>query len=294
MVDRRNQDGHRYVASHPGIYPDLKFGLYCVGVLTIFVWRIVAKSFCHFVLPPTFRFLSHTFTLPHRRFYTPATDYTSVPPGKGLRPIPSVIDLPSMVEYEVDCMAAASSTAPRRRAGLQIKNRSRGGGGGRQEMDEKVVARNEKGASANAKGRGEMEEPSGKDVKHYDADGECSFVEILMFGGGQAESAFSGLGSYPPCSTWWLFSFSSAVTAEREGGVQGGGGDASRISHTQILWPPPLFNGVSQWDFCSLGLMVGSKRVSRGVLEFVVSYPSNATVVGPTISPSSVFVGNGC
>ena len=225
MVDRRNQDGHRYVASHPGIYPDLKFGLYCVGVLTIFVWRIVAKSFCHFILPPTFRFLSHTFTLPHRRFYTPATDYTSVPPEKGLRPIPSVIDLPSMVEYEVDSMAAASSTAPRRREGLQIKNRGRGGGGGggRQEMDEKVVARNEKGASANVKGRGEMEEPSGKDVKHYDADGECSFVENLMFGGGSAEFAFSGLGCCPPCSPWQLFSFSSAVTASREHGVQGGG-----------------------------------------------------------------------
>ncbi|KAM5541821.1 hypothetical protein V8D89_004550 [Ganoderma adspersum] len=135
-----------------------------IGVLTIFVWRIVAKSFCHFVLPPTFRFLSHTFTLPHRRFYTPATDYTSVPPEKGLRPIPSVIDLPSMVEYEVDGVAA-SSTAPRRREGPQIKNRR----GGRQEMDEKVVALNEKGASS-AKGQGEMEEPSGKDVKHYDAD----------------------------------------------------------------------------------------------------------------------------
>ncbi|KAI1789463.1 PAP2 superfamily-domain-containing protein [Ganoderma leucocontextum] len=134
-----------------------------IGVLTIFVWRIVAKSFCHFVLPPTFRFLSHLFTLPHRRFYTPATDYTSVPPEKGLRPIPSVIDLPRMVEYEVNGVAA-SSTA-RRDGPRIIKNRK----GGRQEMDEKVVAFSEKGASA--KGRGEMEEdPSGKGVKHYDAD----------------------------------------------------------------------------------------------------------------------------
>ena len=138
------------------------------------MWRIVAKSFCHFVLPPTFRFLSHLFTLPHRRFYTPATDYTSVPPEKGLRPIPSVIDLPRMVEYEVDggAGAAASSTARRELEGRpQIKNRR--GAGGRQEMDEKVVAMSEKGASA-ARGRMEMEaEPSGKDVKHYDADGEC-------------------------------------------------------------------------------------------------------------------------
>ncbi|EJF56556.1 hypothetical protein DICSQDRAFT_71301 [Dichomitus squalens LYAD-421 SS1] len=139
-----------------------------IGVLTIFVWRIVAKSFCHFVLPPTFRFLSHLFTLPHRRFYTPATDYTSVPPEKGLRPIPSVIDLPRMVEYEVDGVGAsdaAASTA--RRSYSAIKNRK----GGRVEMDEKVVAMNEK----SAKGRPGLsveldEETGGKDVKHYDAD----------------------------------------------------------------------------------------------------------------------------
>ncbi|PIL27863.1 hypothetical protein GSI_11019 [Ganoderma sinense ZZ0214-1] len=144
-----------------------------IGVLTIFVWRIVAKSFCHFVLPPTFRFLSHLFTLPHRRFYTPATDYTSVPPEKGLRPIPSVIDLPSMVEYEVDGRAA-SSTVRREGQQAQIKNRRGVTGTGRhwQEMDEKVVALSERGADAKERhGMGmEMEELRGKDVKHYDAD----------------------------------------------------------------------------------------------------------------------------
>ena len=169
----------------PSLLPHLDSGVLthiALGVLTIFVWRIVAKSFCHFVLPPTFRFLSHTFTLPHRRFYTPATPYTSVPPEKGLRPIPSVIDLPRMVEYEVDGGAAASSTARRELEGRpQIKNR-RGGAsaGGRQEMDERVVAMSEKGVSA-ARGRVEMEgEQGGKDVKHYDADGECvrSFLVI--------------------------------------------------------------------------------------------------------------------
>ena len=55
-----------------------------------------------------FRFLSQAIHLPHRIFYTPATEYKSVPSeffhsstedrgaGKfGLHPIPSVIDLPS-------------------------------------------------------------------------------------------------------------------------------------------------------------------------------------------------------
>ncbi|KZT66652.1 hypothetical protein DAEQUDRAFT_730063 [Daedalea quercina L-15889] len=76
------------------------------GILIIFVWRILAKSILHFVLPPLFRLLAHAFTLPHRRFYTPATDYTSVPPEKGLYPIPSVIDLPSMMEMEMDTGAS--------------------------------------------------------------------------------------------------------------------------------------------------------------------------------------------
>ncbi|RPD55565.1 hypothetical protein L226DRAFT_511641 [Lentinus tigrinus ALCF2SS1-7] len=106
-----------------------------IGVLTIFVWRIVAKSFCHFILPPTFRFLSHLFTLPHRRFYTPATDYTSVPPEKGLRLIPSVIDLPRMVELEIDGVGVASSA---RRNGTYGAIKQRGTGrAARQEVSEK-------------------------------------------------------------------------------------------------------------------------------------------------------------
>lgn len=60
----------------------------------------------HIILPPIFRLLAQGFTLPHRRFYTPATDYKSVPSefGSGgvLRPIPSVIDLPGELEVEVD------------------------------------------------------------------------------------------------------------------------------------------------------------------------------------------------
>ena len=141
------------------------------GILTIFVWRISAKSFCHFVLPPIFRFLSHLFTLPHRRFYTPATDYVSVPPEKGLRPIPSVIDLPRMVEYEVDGVgvSAAASTA-RRRNGQQYGAIKQRAGRGRQEVSEKS-ARGERDPQWWAEPAGEK---NGRDVKHYDADGAFS------------------------------------------------------------------------------------------------------------------------
>jgi len=69
-----------------------------VGVMIIFAWRIVAKTVMLTALPPIYRFVSTIVTLPHRRFYTPATEYKSVPQEDGLNPIPSVIDLPSTVE----------------------------------------------------------------------------------------------------------------------------------------------------------------------------------------------------
>ena len=92
------------------------------GVLAIFAWRIFAKFLLHRILPPTFRFLSQLVTLPHRRFYTPATDYKNVPfspdlQGRGsggLRAIPSVLDLPGMVELEVDEQSALVGTATSR------------------------------------------------------------------------------------------------------------------------------------------------------------------------------------
>jgi hypothetical protein len=80
------------------------------GIFVIFSWRILAKSVLHMILPPTFRFLAQTFTLPNRRFYTPATDYKNVPSELGLRPIPSVIDLPEHLgmEMEMDLGTKAS------------------------------------------------------------------------------------------------------------------------------------------------------------------------------------------
>jgi hypothetical protein len=84
---------------------------YRLGILSIFVWRLIAKSALHIILPPTFRLLARAFQLPHRRFYTPATEYKTVPsefhsPGEGggfgLHPVPSVIDLPSSAGVSVE------------------------------------------------------------------------------------------------------------------------------------------------------------------------------------------------
>lgn len=147
------------------------------GVLVIFAWRIVAKSTLHLVLPPTFRLLAQIITLPHRRFYTPATDYKSVPSDLGLRPIPSVIDLPSMMAMEIDTDAGRASgyTSPWG-GGDEVRARSKLGNG----VSEKSrMAGNGTiyGAGAGSEKRGWELEKNGdaqvKDegVKHYDADG---------------------------------------------------------------------------------------------------------------------------
>lgn len=65
------------------------------GMLIIGAWRMLVKFLMHTILPPIFRALARIATLPNRRFYTPATDYSKVPNAKSLQPIPSVIDLPS-------------------------------------------------------------------------------------------------------------------------------------------------------------------------------------------------------
>lgn len=133
------------------------------------MWRILAKSILHVVLPPLFRLLAHAFTLPHRRFYTPATDYTSVPAEKGLYPIPSVIDLPSMMELEMDVGASGH----------------RFGGRGGIYGDRSVNLRRAKAARVRSVrgvylmekaglGLGVDEHGANEEVvKHYDADGAC-------------------------------------------------------------------------------------------------------------------------
>ncbi|KAH9887321.1 PAP2-domain-containing protein [Cubamyces lactineus] len=172
-----------------------------IGVLMIVIWRMLAKSFFHFVLPPTFRFLSHLFTLPNRRFYTPATDYTSMPADKGLRPIPSVIDLPGMVEYEVDGVGAAATASTARRGYGMIKQRTAKNGSSA--LSGKSAGQEMYLSEKSAKGADAQEwwaEPRGKDeqaVKHYDADVLTKvfvYCGIGMLGGGAIPVMFEVLG----------------------------------------------------------------------------------------------------
>ncbi len=135
-----------------------------VGILAIFAWRILAKSALHITLPPLYRLLSKSFRLPNRRFYTPATDYKNVPSEfaheGGLRPIPSVIDLPGSVEMEMGEGSAFSYPTNGTRA-VKMRNG------------------NEKVRFANGKGAVEREQEKEDEVKHYDADGKL-FLSLLI------------------------------------------------------------------------------------------------------------------
>ncbi|KZT07942.1 uncharacterized protein LAESUDRAFT_677144 [Laetiporus sulphureus 93-53] len=138
-----------------------------LGILIIFMWRIFAKNVSHFVLPPLFRLLSHSFTLPHRRFYTPATDYKNVPPEKGLRPIPSVIDLPGMIEMETE--GGGASGVRGLRYGNIYGERSiklRGGKGRQTGLSVSTTMEKEKYPVDLDEENGEKQDI----VKHYDAD----------------------------------------------------------------------------------------------------------------------------
>ncbi|KAL5091989.1 hypothetical protein Trisim1_002379 [Trichoderma cf. simile WF8] len=70
-----------------------------VGIIAIFVWRETMKPTLLKVLPHLFRLIESTgFDLP-RRFFTPASEYKSVPPGSRLDTLfPTASDFPRMVE----------------------------------------------------------------------------------------------------------------------------------------------------------------------------------------------------
>ncbi|KAI8138527.1 PAP2 superfamily-domain-containing protein [Fennellomyces sp. T-0311] len=59
-----------------------------LGVATLFIWRIVCKKACYFILPPIYR----AFNLPHRKFEIGARTYKSLN-RESIHPIPSVLDL---------------------------------------------------------------------------------------------------------------------------------------------------------------------------------------------------------
>ncbi|KAH7925027.1 hypothetical protein BV22DRAFT_1012009 [Leucogyrophana mollusca] len=148
-----------------------------VGILTIFAWRLLAKSTLHIVLPPLFRALSMCFTLPHRRFYTPATDYASVPMGGGggLRPIPSVIDLPGTIEVEVSGRGELGV----REGELKRRGGANGNGNGNGVYGNGFHNRN--GLEPENLGA-----RTPKEVKHYDAD---VLTKVVVYAGIAALSA---------------------------------------------------------------------------------------------------------
>ncbi|KAG1792697.1 uncharacterized protein HD556DRAFT_1214764, partial [Suillus plorans] len=136
------------------------------GILVIFVWRILAKSLLHLVLHPLFRLLASSFDLPHRRFHIPATDYQHMPVESSLRPIPSVIDLPGVLEVcAIRERSALGRTSEVKRRGAKSNNDSLSANG-----------ENYSGS--------ELENSNGsyqcKEVKHYDAD---VLTKVVVYAG---------------------------------------------------------------------------------------------------------------
>ncbi|EGN92487.1 hypothetical protein SERLA73DRAFT_190962 [Serpula lacrymans var. lacrymans S7.3] len=138
-----------------------------VGVLIIFVWRLVAKSALHFILPPLFRALALCFTLPSRRFYTPATDYEHVPMETGLHPIPSVIDLPGQME-----MSGLGEPFGRRLNSLKQRRPGRG--------QDRSVSMSDNGFGDEDEVEKNGGTVDGKEVKHYDAD---VLTKVVVYAG---------------------------------------------------------------------------------------------------------------
>jgi len=131
------------------------------------------------VLPPTFRLLAQAFTLPNRRFYTPATDYKNVPSELGLRPIPSVIDLPEYLGMETEMDFGTRASGLGFGAGVtELKVR-----GGKVNGNKTVRGYGTVYGVGNENGNWELEKVgSEKDdamVKHYDADGTPSLSLVL-------------------------------------------------------------------------------------------------------------------
>ncbi|CEQ41375.1 SPOSA6832_03076 [Sporobolomyces salmonicolor] len=102
-----------------------------LGVCYILLWRVIAKEVCHLVLPPLFRFFAPIISLP-RRFYVAATECEpflsrssscefvltaldfadgAYPRETSLHAVPSILDLPSLVEDSEVATSSSSSAA---------------------------------------------------------------------------------------------------------------------------------------------------------------------------------------
>jgi dihydrosphingosine 1-phosphate phosphatase len=128
-----------------------------MGILLILTWRMLAKPSVQTLLPPLFRWLARAspVRLPHRRHYTPATEYSHGPPHT-LRAVPSMIDLDLAMAEVIDETTGVAS-GPRERSQGAIKRR----GSPSDLAREKTVV-----FEASEGGAVEKDE-----VKHYDADG---------------------------------------------------------------------------------------------------------------------------
>ena len=131
------------------------------GILIILAWRMLAKPIVQTLLPPLFRWLARAspVRLPHRRHYTPATEYSHGPPHT-LRAMPSMIDLAlaSVVDEDGDGDGMASGREGR--TASAVKRR----GLPPEYAQEKAVV-------FEAREGGVLEDDD--KVKHYDADGMC-------------------------------------------------------------------------------------------------------------------------
>ncbi|KAG8937031.1 hypothetical protein FRC02_008138 [Tulasnella sp. 418] len=149
-----------------------------VGVFIIFTWRIMAKRILHIVLPPLFRLLSTLFTLPNRRFYTPATDYERVPDDKSLlqHPFPSVIDLPGL-SMEEDGVVIGKGTAllPRVRS-----NGDAAAGGPKLRAGAGTIAEQGRMKGGEVIAMGRLKDIPREKVTHYDAD---VLTKVIVYSG---------------------------------------------------------------------------------------------------------------
>ncbi|TIA99356.1 hypothetical protein E3P94_02579 [Wallemia ichthyophaga] len=76
---------------------------YPLGVGMIFLTRLLTKPFMQVSLPPMFRLLHRVVTLPNRREYVPATEYTDYRNSNDkLDPVPSVVDLRQLQQRKED------------------------------------------------------------------------------------------------------------------------------------------------------------------------------------------------
>jgi len=143
------------------------------GILVIFAWRMLAKPAVQTLLPPLFRWLAHAspVRLPHRRHYTPATEY-SHGPSHTLRAVPSMIDLDLAVAEVVD---EGSGGVASGRAGRTTNS------------DKSTIKRRgtpEKSVVFEAHEGGALEDND--KVKHYDAD---VLTKVVVYAGIGALSA---------------------------------------------------------------------------------------------------------